>query len=84
MITEANWSKPVTIELGGIGNYVTIANSVEAANCLAEDWPVDEGEALLEALEVCFQAVQGSATPDDAREAFLEAAHEAAIYVKPN
>jgi hypothetical protein len=84
MEVPAEWSEPVTVEIGGVGNWVTITSSLEAADCLIDDWPLDEGEALRDALEVCFQVVQGSATPEEAREAFLEAGREAAIYVRPD
>ncbi len=77
------WRKPVTLELHGAGKYRTITSTQEAAECLMSSWPVTDGLAFHHALEVCFRVMEGDLAPDMAREAFLHAAEEAAIYVRP-
>lgn len=81
---QGEWSIPVTIELSGHRRFVTIESAFQAANCILDNWPFDEGEAMDNALEVCFAACKGLALPDHARHAFLEAVCEAKLYVRPH
>ena len=55
----------------------------EAIACLLDEWLFDEGEALESAFTVCLLAREGRVEHDMARAAFINAAHEAAIYVVP-
>ncbi len=81
---EGKWSLPVFIKLGGQGQFTSIESALQAANCILDDWPFDEGEAMDNALEVCFAACKGLALPDHARCAFVEAICEAKLHVRPH
>ena len=79
-----DWSNPVIVDLDGIGHYAIITNALDAANYMSEEWPVSGGPAVGEAVLVCLDAVLGMASAEESREAFLEAAREAGLYVKPD
>lgn len=79
-----DWSNPVIVDLDGIGHYAIITNALDAANYMSEEWPVNGGPAVGEAVLVCLDAVLGKASAEESREAFLEAAREAGLYVKPD
>lgn len=67
------------------GNYDTLASVYDLANCLMHQWPRStEGEAYETALLVCAAVLQGGEddTPEHAREAFIEAAHEVGLSVE--
>ena len=75
------WSKPVTFETGN-ARFRTITNTDEASLFLLHHWPVQGGEMHLEARKVCIAVLAGERPLDDARTAFINAAREAAIFVK--
>nr|WP_210333574.1 DUF982 domain-containing protein [Rhizobium sp. ARZ01] len=64
------------------GKFTTISNIQQASWALIEDWPIDDGEALNRALLVIEAAIKGKKTPEEARIAFIAAAHEAQIEIK--
>jgi hypothetical protein len=53
----------------------------EAAELLVLYWPTRVGEKLLEARQACQDALNGKITCTQARQAFIDAAKEAGIYV---
>ena len=77
-----NWNKGVTLALEAPGKYTTISNIQQASWALIEDWPLEEGEALDRALLVIEAAIKGKKTPEEARFAFIAAAHEAGIEIR--
>lgn len=79
-----DWRNPVIVDLDGIGHYAIITNALDAANCMSEEWPVNGGAAVNEAVLVCLDAILGKASAEESRDAFLEAAREAGLYVKPD
>ena len=52
-----------------------------AAWAMIEDWPLEDGTALDRALAVCAAVDAGRRKPEDARQAFVEAAREAGVLV---
>lgn len=78
-----DWTKGVTVALDGDSGFVTIANTTQASWAMIEDWPLDEAPALDRALEVCAAVVEGRMKPEDARKAFVAAAVEAGLPMKP-
>jgi len=76
------WASPVELELHGIGKYRIVTGTKHAAECLLTLWPVDDGKAYQQALSECFAALDGQKPPEAARQAFIEAADEAHIYVR--
>ncbi|NTJ65026.1 DUF982 domain-containing protein [Agrobacterium rhizogenes] len=81
---HGDWSNPVIVELGGAGHFAIITNALDAANCMSEEWPVSGGPAVDEAVLVCLDAVLGKASAEESRKAFLDAAHEAGLSVRPD
>lgn len=82
MRVSKNWNKSVTLALEEPGKFTTISNLQEASWALIEDWPLEEGEALDKALLVIEAALKGKKTAEEARFAFIAAAHEAEIEIK--
>ncbi|MDQ0319505.1 hypothetical protein QO002_001643 [Pararhizobium capsulatum DSM 1112] len=77
-----SWNKGVTLALEGPGKFTTISTIQEASWALIEDWPLEDGEALDKALLVIEAAMSGKKTPEEARFAFIAAAHEAGIEIQ--
>jgi hypothetical protein len=63
------------------GQYFVITNTQEALDMLSTKWPVSEGRALIEALEICAAALDGRRSSLDARLSLLRAADEASVPV---
>ncbi|MEA3537361.1 DUF982 domain-containing protein [Rhizobium sp. CC-YZS058] len=80
---SGDWNKAVTLAIGEDGGFATIRNTQEASWALIEDWPLEEGEALDAALLTLEAAMKGKASAETARLAFIAAAHEAGIAIKP-
>jgi hypothetical protein len=80
---ETPWKQPVTLALEGPDNYVTIATTQAASWAMIEDWPEEDGPALDRALLICAEVKQGKRTDEEARKAFLAAAIEAGIAIRP-
>lgn len=77
-----DWNKGVTLALEAPGKFTTIKTLQEASWALIEDWPVEDGEALDKALLVIEAVMKGKKKPEEARIAFIAAAHEAGIEIK--
>jgi hypothetical protein len=77
-----NWSKGVELELHGVGSYRTVKSTEDAAQCLLAHWPIGKGKAYLEAQQACLDALEGSTSPEVAREAFIAAALAAKIHIR--
>lgn len=77
-----SWNKGVTLALEGPGKFTTISTLQQASWALIEDWPTEDGEALDSALLVIEAALKGRKTPEQARTAFIAAAHEAQIEIR--
>jgi len=76
------WNKGVTLALEGPGKFTTISTLQQASWALIEDWPTEDGEALDRALLIIEAALKGRKTPEQARMAFIAAAHEAQIEIR--
>jgi len=83
MSNQGLWQNPVIVELHGVGQYRTIGSNADAAECLMNKWPADEDEVYRDALTICLAALEGRSNCDFAREAFIEAARHACIYIRP-
>jgi Protein of unknown function (DUF982) len=76
------WKKPVVVSLGEPPVETTIETTQAAAWAMIEDWPMEDGTALDRALEICAAVDAGKRKPEDARNAFVQAATEAAILIR--
>lgn len=79
------WEKGVELELHGIGKYRTVRTTEDAAHCLVRYWPVEDGKAYMAAQRRCLAALKDRLSTrkcDAARQAFIDAAEEADIYVR--
>lgn len=77
-----SWSKGVELEMHGIGGYRTVRSTEDAAQCLLAYWPTRRGKAYVSAQQACLDALQGTLTPELAREAFINAALAAKIHIR--
>lgn len=76
------WEEPVTFETSKLGKYWTVTSTAEAARALMERWPVETGAAYKAALRTCLAVMEGKVRPAEARQAFLDAAEEADVFVR--
>lgn len=76
------WNKGVTLALEGPDKFTTISTLQQASWALIDDWPTEDGEALDGALLIIEAALKGRKTPEQARMAFIAAAHEAQIEIR--
>ncbi|MBD9375469.1 DUF982 domain-containing protein [Rhizobium sp. ARZ01] len=76
------WDKGVELELGKTGNYRVVITTSEAAEILLNRWPAEAGQAHLHARIACVAVLNGHASPDHARDAFIRAAEEAGIFIR--
>lgn len=76
------WQDGVDLEIHGIGGYRTVKSTEDAALCLLEKWPTGKGKAYMVAQRTCLDALEGRATAENARQAFIKAAREAQIHIR--
>jgi hypothetical protein len=76
------WEDGVDLEIHGIGGYRTVRSTEDAALCLLERWPTGKGKAYMVAQRTCLDALEGRATAENARQAFIKAAREAKIHIR--
>lgn len=69
------WSEAVILEAPD--RQLRVESTRDADICLRRYWPVQEGRAWEIAREACQRSLDGHASPDTARRAFIEAAREA-------
>jgi hypothetical protein len=72
----------VTIETDHLGRVCNVSSVEEAAEYLMMYWPIKTGPKLAAARQACLDALAGTIMCTAAREAFIEAAKEAGIYVR--
>ncbi|GAA3109545.1 hypothetical protein GCM10010520_62540 [Rhizobium viscosum] len=67
------------IRLPGQESLITVRGTGHAAALLAEKWPVTHGLAFEHALASFAAVLEGHILPDEAREAFIDAADAAGV-----
>ncbi len=75
------WDSSVTLIMEGGRRLLTIRSPREAFDVLFGKWPTANGKAYLWALTACADVAEGAREPEEAYEAFLDAAREARIPV---
>jgi hypothetical protein len=75
------WTKEVTLRFTSTSREVVISGTRAAFKLLSTRWPVTSGAKFWAAQEVCLAALDGRASDEEARGAFIEAAAEAKIRV---
>lgn len=80
---RGEWSVPVEIEIGRENLYTIIPDTQAAAEALLYKWPIEEGVALAAAKQACLNVLSGHSSPDTARKAFITAADEAELEMRP-
>lgn len=76
------WKKPVVVSVGEPPEETIIETTQGAAWAMIEDWPTEDGTFLDKALEICAAVDAGRKKPEDARQAFVDAAREAGILIR--
>lgn len=79
---SVQWVHPIMIICKKSGQLHAVTNTREALDMLLQYWPVSEGKAFFGALEICAGVADGRATKEQARQAFIDAAHEAKVPVE--
>jgi len=71
----------VTIMTHQVGRTHNVSSVEEAAESLAMNWPIKSSDQLSTAKQACLDALEGRIMCTAARDAFIEAAKEAGIYI---
>ena len=72
------WTTPVAFKAAS-GAVLSVCTAEDALKCLMNDWPAGEKLKAKTAVRLCLDAIAGECPADDARRAFMEACHEAAL-----
>ena len=72
----------VTIMTEKVGRMHNVSSVEEAAEWLVMYWPRKHGEKLEAARQACFDCLEGNVTCTEARDAFIDAAKEADVYIR--
>jgi hypothetical protein len=81
----SHWDKTVDIETDTLGKYRMVSTTEEAARVLTSSWPKTSGPAFEAAVKACVDALQKTrdrALAAKARQAFIDAAEEADLFVR--
>jgi hypothetical protein len=78
-MTNRLWITPILVICNKTGQILSVSTTKDAVDMLTSTWPQKEGNAYTNALQICANVAAGIATPDEAREAFIEAAREANV-----
>ncbi|TWF49648.1 DUF982 domain-containing protein [Neorhizobium alkalisoli] len=76
------WKKPVIVLIGEPPEKTVIETTQGAAWAMIEDWPTEDGTCLDRALAICAAVDAGKRKPEEARQAFVEAANEAGVLLQ--
>lgn len=79
---EAWFSKPVPVAIGVFGEIQNLCNAGQAVDLLAKHWRSAGSQKHLAALRLCKQALNGDVSAEVARDAFVDAAREAHVFVE--
>ncbi len=76
---------PLHVDIEGAGRYIG-ANNVErmAALLISVEWPDKKPPAFHRALVTSLEALDNSVSPEQARAAFVDAAHAAGMHIIPD
>lgn len=70
---------PVILLFKDPDRIFSIRTAMGAANALINEFPCNDGEAFLAAIEICLDVVKGNAGPEQLRAAIIRAANEAGV-----
>jgi hypothetical protein len=77
------WEDAVTFETMRRGEYRVVASTAEAAHILVTQWPLRTGRAYHRAQKTFVDVLAGKQSAEAARNAFLKAAEEAGVVIRP-
>jgi hypothetical protein len=72
------FNRPVVVQPGRIDRDRVVTNVREAA---LRDWPQPESEKRFAAMQACLAVIKGELPPRVARQAFIDAAKDARIFL---
>lgn len=75
------FNRPVVVQPGRIDRDRVVTTVREAAQVLLRDWPQPESKKRFAAMEACLAVIKGEQPPRVARQAFIEAAKDARIFL---
>ena len=77
------WKLSVTLEVPVVGQYRVVWSALEALDCLMSSWRGEGGVMHRRALNACIEVLDNSKPTAFARDAFIAAAHESHITIRP-
>ncbi|WP_195909375.1 DUF982 domain-containing protein [Rhizobium tubonense] len=77
------WKLSVTLEVPARGEYRVVWSALEALDCLMSNWRGDGGVLHRQALNACLAVLDNGRPTDFARDAFIAAADESHIAIRP-
>jgi hypothetical protein len=75
------FTRPVIIQPGRIDRDRVVTNVRDAAQLLLKEWPDQTSEKRQAAMEACLRVFRGEGSARNARQAFIDAAKDARIFV---
>jgi len=73
----------VTITTSQPGQMLNVTNTRQVAELLTGNWPAhSRGKAYTMAVKACMDHIEGKKSGEDVREAFIEAAKEARVFIR--
>jgi hypothetical protein len=75
---NGNWKNGLEV---GLGSRRRIRNTTEAAHFLLYGWHTKRGRAYRVAQDMCLEAIDHRASPEQAKAAFIQAAREAELSI---
>jgi hypothetical protein len=81
-MSPRRWEMPVLVACKRTGDMHIVATTAEALAILLNAWPVSNGRAFMEALQICSDVEAGLRTPLEARLSFISAASEAGVPIE--
>ncbi|MFS2175474.1 DUF982 domain-containing protein [Rhizobium pisi] len=70
---------PVILLFKDPDRLFSVRTAIGAANMLIKEFPSDDGEEFLAAIEICLDVVMGNTDPEQLRAAIIRAADEAGV-----
>lgn len=75
------FTRPVVIQPGRIDRDRVVTNVRDAAQMLVKEWPDPTSEKRQVAMEACLRVFRGEGSAHRTRQAFIEAAKDARIFL---
>lgn len=69
------------IQIGRVDRDRILVSTKDAAAVLLHEWPLQESQRRIKAMQACLYVIRDGKPPSTARNAFIAAAKEAGVYI---